>query len=239
MNVVRVAATLKIRLPSDIAGEKREVTRGVSAKSVYDDGLDARKRFIRIGLFPRLFFIGFVLFRLPSTTITISSPIHPTAEFDPSDHSHLRYGRTLGRFFERVLGQFQAFDAAERERPQFRHDFLAQPHRVTVLDQRVHRAAGGRLHGVRVQRQVAHAADGQHEVRVRVLHQQTVLLDRHLREPGHVERPQSGERGERTPVNGQPTTVTVAGQLQSHQRFAQVLVAVVRFPNYGLKEKMK
>lgn len=28
MNVVRVAATLKIRLPSDIAGEKREVTRG-------------------------------------------------------------------------------------------------------------------------------------------------------------------------------------------------------------------
>jgi len=84
---------------------------------------------------------------------------------------------------------------------------------------------------IRVQVQLSDMADVHREVCASVLGQHALRPDRYQVEPGHVERPQTGERRKYPVVDGQITSA-VAIKLQNHQRFVQILD---RFPNHVLE----
>jgi len=84
---------------------------------------------------------------------------------------------------------------------------------------------------IRVQIQLTDTADVHREIRASVLGQHALRPDRNPVEPGHVERPETGERREHLVVYRQ-VTWAVAVQLQHHQRFVQVLD---RFPEHVLE----
>jgi len=144
--------------------------------------------------------------------------------------NHLFDRWTCGRVLERILRQFQDADPAEHERPELKNHFAAQPDHIAVLQQHVHSAVV-RMKRIRLQVQLTDPADVHREVCAGVFGQHALWPYRYQVEPGHVERPKTGERRKHLVVDGQVTSA-VAVKLQNHQSLVQVLD---RFPDHVLE----